>query len=362
MRTIYAIMLAILLLAAGCSDSYCPSLEKVVTVGESDFYEISLSGLKPKEIDLGLMGIIGVRYCDSLLVVTTLGTDRLLHLYDRHCLEHKGDFFTKGRGPKELLFPLFGSSLSLNNEAGSYMMRFVDRYSDRLVEVNLSESIKNKDLVLKEREFKSDEELFTALPLDESRCFMKRMVQNGTCLERYVQDVEGTESMSQPMLKLNSCQIGNNDGYNINLFAGIVGYDSSRHLIVEAMSLLNLVQVYPVEGEGGYTLCYGKTMPDIRVLEKQSPQLCTYHTGLSLNDSYFSVMYTDERVSGATKEIHGYSWDGRPLFRIPLPSNIAKYDIDCKTGSLLTVDEEDHILEYNIEYLKSAGETREDLI
>lgn len=59
MRTIYAIMLAILLLATGCSDSYCPSLEKVVTVGESDFYEISLSGLKPKEIDLGLMGIRG---------------------------------------------------------------------------------------------------------------------------------------------------------------------------------------------------------------------------------------------------------------------------------------------------------------
>ena len=141
-------MLAILLLATGCSDSYCPSLEKVVTVGESDFYEISLSGLKPKEIDLGLMGIIGVRYCDTLLVVTTLGTDRLLHLYDRHCLEHKGDFFTKGRGPKELLFPLFGSSLSLNNEAGSYMMRFVDRYSDRLVEVNLSESIKNNSSLI----------------------------------------------------------------------------------------------------------------------------------------------------------------------------------------------------------------------
>ena len=100
-------MLAILLLATGCSDSYCPSLDKVVTVEESDFYEISLSGLKPREIDLDLMGIIGARYCDSLLVVTTLGTDRLLHLYDRHCLERKGDFFTKGRGPKELLFPLF---------------------------------------------------------------------------------------------------------------------------------------------------------------------------------------------------------------------------------------------------------------
>ena len=148
MRSIYAIMLAILLLATGCSDSYCPSLDKVVTVEESDFYEISLSGLKPREIDLDLMGIIGARYCDSLLVVTTLGTDRLLHLYDRHCLERKGDFFTKGRGPKELLFPLFGSSLSLENESGSYMMRFVDRYSDRLVEVNLSESIMNKDLVL----------------------------------------------------------------------------------------------------------------------------------------------------------------------------------------------------------------------
>ena len=74
MRSIYAIILAILLLATGCSDSYCPSLDKVVTVEERDFYEISLSELNPKEINLGLMGIIGARYCDSLLVVTTLGT------------------------------------------------------------------------------------------------------------------------------------------------------------------------------------------------------------------------------------------------------------------------------------------------
>ncbi len=347
------IMAAMLLLATSCNDSYCPSLERVVTVEEKDFYEISLSGLNPKEINLGLVGIIGVRYCDSLLVVTTSGTDRLLHLYDRHCLECKGDFFTKGRGPKELLFPLFGSSLSLNNESGSYMMRFVDRYTNRFVEVNLSESIINEEPVLKEREFKNGEELFTALPLDGSRCFMKRMVQNGNCLERYVRNVEGTGSMSPSMLKLNTYQIEQNDGYNINLFSGIVGYNSSRHLIVEAMCLLNLVQVYPVDGDGGYTLCYGNDMPDIRVLEKQSPDLSTYHTGLSLNDSYFSVMYTEESADGTAIEIHGYTWNGSPLFRIPLPSNITKYEIDDKTGTLLTVDDEDHIKEYNIECLKS---------
>ena len=159
--------------------------------------------------------------------------------------------------------------------------------------------------------------------------------------------------MSPSMLKLNSYRIGQNDGYNINLLSGIIGYNSSRRLIVEAMSLLNLVQVYPVDGDGGYTLCYGNNMPDIRVLEKQSPQLPTYHTCLSLNDSYFSVMYTEESASGTAMEIHGYAWDGDPLFRIPLPSNITKYDIDDKTGTLLTVDDEDHIKEYNIEYLKS---------
>lgn len=353
MEYVYAVIVAMLLLATSCSNSYCPSLERVVTVDEKDFHEISLSDLKPKEINHGLVGIIGGRYCDSLLVVTTMGTDRLVHIYDRDRMECKGDFFTKGRGPKELLFPLFGSSLTMNNESGSYMMRFVDTYSNRFVEVNLSESIMNQEPALKEREFKSGGELFSALPLDGSRCFMKRMVQKGTCLERYVWNVEGTESMSPSMLKLNSYRIGQNDGYNINLLSGIIGYNSSRRLIVEAMSLLNLVQVYPVDGDGGYTLCYGNNMPDIRVLEKQSPQLPTYHTCLSLNDSYFSVMYTEESASGTAMEIHGYAWDGDPLFRIPLPSNITKYDIDDKTGTLLTVDDEDYIKEYNIEYLKS---------
>ncbi len=346
-------MVAMILLATSCSDSYCPSLGKVVTVEEKDFHEISLSELNFKEINLGLVGITGVRYCDSLLVVTTRGTKRLVHIYDCDRMECKGDFFTKGRGPKELLSPLYGSDLSLNNESGSYMMRFVDSYSNRFVEVNLSESIVNQEPALKERELKSGDVLFSALPLDGARCFMKRMVQNGTCLERYVWNVKGTESMSPSMLKLNTCHIEQNDGYNINLLSGIVGYNGSRRLIVEAMTLLNLVQVYPVDGEGGYTLCYGNDMPDIRVLEKQSPDLSTYHTVLSLNDSYFSVMYTDESADGTVMEIHGYAWGGSPLFRIPLPSNITKYDIDDKIGTLLTVDDEDHIKEYNVEYLKS---------
>ncbi len=345
------IMAAIIILASSCDNSYCPSLGKLIPVEERDFYKISLSA--PKEIEIVLAGITGVRYCDSLLIVTTSGSDRSVHLYDRHTLESRGDFLTKGRGPKELLYPLFGSSFSLNNESGSYMMRFVDLYTKRFMELNLSESIMAKEPVIKECGLKGVEDLFMALPLDGSRCYMKRMAQNGTCLERYVWNDEDPESMSSPMLKLNSFQIGNNDGYNINLLSGIVGYNNSRHLIVEAMCLLNLVQVYPVDGDGGYTLCYGNTMPDIRVLEKQSPQLSTYHTGLSLNDSYFSVMYTDERVSGTTKEIHGYAWDGSPLFRIPLPSNITNYDIDSKTGSLLTVDEEDNVQEYDIEYLKT---------
>lgn len=59
MEYVYAVIVAMLLLATSCSNSYCPSLERVVTVDEKDFHEISLSDLKPKEINHGLVGIIG---------------------------------------------------------------------------------------------------------------------------------------------------------------------------------------------------------------------------------------------------------------------------------------------------------------
>lgn len=343
---------AVALLMVSCSTPNFPSLDDLRKVDKSDFYKISLSDIKPKEIKLDLLGIRGVRYFDSLLVISVSGSEPLVRIYDRYSLDSLGGFFNKGRGPMELLYPLSCIYMNLSKESGVYMMRFVDVYSSRFVEVNLSESIKNGELVLNERKLKNMKGLFTALPLDESHYFMKRMTRNGTYLERSVCDEEGKDSTSSAMLKLNSYHISKNDGYNINLLSGIVGYNRSKGLFVEAMTLLNSVHVYPVEEDGGFTLCYGKTSPDVQILEKQSPNLRTYHEGVSLNDSYFSVMYTDESHHPVTKEIHGYSWDGKPLFRIPLPSDVSHYDIDGESGTLLTVDDTDHIKEYNIEYLK----------
>lgn len=342
-----------LLMATSCSSPYFPSLDKVIKVGESDFREVSLSEIKPNEINLDLLGIRGVRYFDSLLVISVSGTEPLVQIYDRYSLDSLGGFFNKGRGPMELLYPLSDVDLSLSKESDEYMMRFVDEFSSRFVEVNLSESIENGELVLNERRLKNKKGLFTALPLDGSRYFMKRMTKKGTYLERSICDTLGKDSTSSAMLKLNSYHISKNDGYNINLLSGIVGYNRTNGLFIEAMTLLNSVHVYPVEGDGGFTLCYGKTSPDVQILEKQSPNLRTYHEGISLNDSYFSVMYTDESQHPVTKEIHGYSWDGKPLFRIPLPSDVSHYDIDGEFGTLLTIDDTDHIKEYNIEYLKS---------
>ncbi len=353
MKFAHKAMVAILLLATSCSSPNFPTLDKLIKVDESDFYEVTLSDIKPKEISLDLLGIRGVRYFDSLLVIPVSSSEPLIQIYDRYSLDSLGGFFNKGRGPMELLYPLSCIDMRLSKESGEYVMRFVDDPSSRFMEVNLSESIKNKDLVLNEWELKNKKGLFSALPLDASHYFMKRMTQNNTCLERYVCDKDGDCNASSAMLKLNSYHISKNDGYNINLLSGIVGYNSARGLFVEAMTLLNSVHVYPEEGDGGFTLCYGKYSPDIQILEKQSPNLCTYHEGISINDSYFSVMYTDESFHPIKKEIHGYSWDGKPLFRIPLSSDIEYYDIDGEAGTLLTIDDRDHIKEYKIEYLKS---------
>ncbi len=346
---------AVVLLMTSCSTPNYPSLDDLRKVDKSDFYKISLSDIKPKEINLDLLGIYGIRYFDSLLVVSVSGPEPLVQIYDRYSLDSLGGFFNKGRGPMELLYPLSDIYMSLSKESGVYMMRFVDNYSSRFVEVNLSESIKNGELVLNEWNLKNKKGLFTALPLDGSRYFMKRLTKNGTYLERSICDAEGKDSTSSAMLKLSSYHINKNDGYNINLLSGIVGYNRSKGLFIEAMTLLNSVHVYPEEGDGGFTLCYGKDSPDIQMLEKQSPNLRTYHAGISINDNYFSVMYTDESLVSTKKEIQGYSWDGKPLFRIPLSSDISDYDIDGESGTLLTVDDRDNIKEYNIEYLRTLG-------
>lgn len=346
MRFKMSLWMITVLVIASCNRQYCPSLERIEKVGEADFRTISLSDCESKNVSLGLLGITGVRYCDSLLVVTTSGEEKHIHLFSRPGFNLKADFFAKGRGPNELFFPLYSSELSLGEEAGSYMMRFVDQYTRRIVEMNISESIKEQEPVMREYVLEGKDELFTSLPLDGASCYMKRLVNSGTALERYVWKAPNNECMSPSMVKLNSYRVDKNDGYSINLLSGIVGYDRERHLIVEAMSLLNVINVYSVDEKYGFTLCYGRSLPDVRILAKSSPMLKTYHSGISLCKDYFSVMYIDEKENDTIKEIHGYSWDGRPLFRIPIPSDIVRYDMDGETGSLLLVNEEDHVKEY----------------
>lgn len=63
------IITAVALLMTSCSTPNFPSLDDLRKVDKADFYKISLSDIKPKEINLDLLGIYGIRYFDSLLVV-----------------------------------------------------------------------------------------------------------------------------------------------------------------------------------------------------------------------------------------------------------------------------------------------------
>lgn len=323
-------------LSFGCSEPYSPSLKSVRQVQESDFTAISLP--VPESVNLNTPGVISLKFCDSLLLATASG-DKILHIYDRSTWKNSGSFISKGNGPSELLYSPFCSAFCLDRENGGTVIRFADFMTKKILRIDLTQTLRQKDLVLEQIGKTVDgQQVLTSVIIDDNDYFAKRLSAKSDSQERFYMK-DGQDFISEDMVRLNSFRLNAPDrGFNFNLFSAILGYSRDRDLIVEAMTLLNQIHVYPLSGQSeGFTIANGK-LRDIHYLERNPLASTNGYCALSVHKNFFSALYQKDRKNN---QLQFFSWDGNPLWSINLDAGISSYDIDPENGILITLNSED---------------------
>ncbi len=323
-------------LSCGCSEPYSPTLKSIRQVKESDFTAISLP--VPETVNLDTPGVISLKFCDSLLLATASG-DKVLHIYDRSTWKESGSFISKGNGPSELLYSPFCSAFCLDRENGGTVLRFADFMTKKILRIDLTQTLRRKDLVLEQIGKTEDgQQVLASVIIDDNDYYAKRLSAKADSQERFYMK-DGREFISEDMARLNSFRLNAPDrGFNFNLLSAILGYSRERDLVIEAMTLLDQIHVYPLSGQsGGFTIANGK-LRDIHYLERNPLASTNGYCALSVHKDFFSALYQKDRKNN---QLQFFSWEGNPLWIINLNTGVRSYDIDPDNGILITLNSED---------------------
>ena len=131
-------------------------------------------------------------------------------------------------------------------------------------------------------------------------------------------------------------------------------FTENDSMFVEAMTFLNQMNIISGDGIEGKTICVGKKLDDIEILEKKSLlefEAC-YITALAWEDGFgavyfgFNYMAPDNKDKGI--QIQFFDWEGNPKCLVELPYYTDSFDIDFTNNIMYVVDSQnDKLIAYD---------------
>lgn len=296
---------------------------------------------RPEVLDISLPGMLDIcLYDDSHLLVSAPTQDGLVSVYNLTDGSREFSCFNLGNGPGELLKTPFFASIGrkqdclLMHDSRGHLLGWRKSGSDAEITVVI-DSLPSL--------------LYYAVYVNDSTALCRTIKPGGTGLKRFLY-MNGENSVTSSMEKLNFASIPGGHPYLFNLMSSFVGYDSSRGIVVEASLLLNTINMYTLDGSFERTICLGKKPDSIEDLYHRGELFLTEtFTRIRLFDDYFAVMYSGERdkrtfISARNPKIYFFNWDGTPRMEFKLHESAATFELDVNNGLLYTLDRDDELI------------------
>jgi hypothetical protein len=220
--------------------------------------------------------------------------------------------------------------------------RIYDFSSGNLYEINISKTLKNSALSIREAEFSLPEQLFDHVFIDTTRLLCREINPEHTQLTRFVLDGAQRET-SANQEKLNLASVSPGQDHNI-----LAVHTKSRpggERIVEAAIGLNQINLYSLDDSFGKTICVGEKIDDIPGVEN-TPRFERLYMYMNLNvyPDFFAALYLGdtemkyELGESINPVIQFFDWDGKPLAVLVMDRMITSFTIDFANGHLYTLN------------------------
>lgn len=306
------------------------------------------------ETGLDIVGAWDFAIQDSMMIFSTRSNKGLWKFLSLPELDDLGDYLEVGKGPLE-----FSSSPSVSDKVkftkidGVLYSYIYDFQYGKLSKLNITESLKAKETVISVIDESLPKFLFDFMMLDSSKYFYREIANMETQLLRYL-DHHGDTSVNSNMAKLNEAAVLAGD--NFGIMATMTRYSDRHDKIVEMNFGLNYINLYAVDGNFGKTICLESKLDDIRMIENQEDNERIFRfSAVRVYDDFFGLVYVNEKEETYFTsrknfpEILLFDWDGNPLAKLKLQSQISTFDIDFSKRELYTFDAQtDEFAKYDI--------------
>lgn len=284
---------------------------------------------------------------DMLLLCDGM-SDPHLYIYKLPLLEFLGEYVNQGKGPEEMLDPIFWGQF--NEASDSTSAWFYEPNRMRYSLVSIDKLIKDSDNILLETHIMPPR-LGAAVNLIK---LDKYIVAGGRSLsgEFIIYDPETKEKKWAPFInEFNSAFMLElkKTGLIKNIKQGVLKVKPDRSYFVKAYSYLPIVDIYDSNARLKFSIINNKIdEPDINFRNKTfNPDTKIYNTNVFLTDRFIYVANNNctlqELVAEDAKNvlIEVYTWEGVPKIRFELNEGIgpmAPFVVDEKNEMIYTMN------------------------
>ena len=327
----------------GCNSSSSNNymiLDDVKYVSE---FPITFSLTNNIDVNLGIIGIRNFCIIDSLLICSTISSDRLWSFFSLPSYNILGKFLLRGNGPFEFVqTPAVDNKTTFFKKNDLLFAMIYDFQKGNIYEMNITESIKTNQLSISLIDDSLSPFLFGMIRLDSTTFFCKEANHNHTQQIRYIHGVVD-DAVPSVLQKLNQASIRYKE--DINILSTSTKMNPINNLIIEMPIGLNYINLYSLDGAFGKTICVGNKVDNIDKIQDTGrwERIYTF-ADLRVFDNFWGVLYINEEEGtyqqGREKKpsILLFDWGGKPLAKLNLNQFITSFDIDFSDRSLYAFD------------------------
>lgn len=363
MRKFRIVSLIVILGAATMMLDNCkrnPRIEETMAFSNVEYvkkFPVEIEAKCSKEIDPERDNFCAFTVCDSLMLCSTVESQKYLKVLSWPGMRPLNEFINKGNGPYELTSNLLYFEENVEKEGKDVCIYFYDK-KNSIVKLNVSKSLTQESLIAEKVSnvvIGDSFNFYGFITLGNNSFIIGKIENEGRRINRYLY-IDNEPTKNEILDRLNEIHI---EASNIdhNVLGRHTAYHRQDKRIVEAYSNLNLINIYTLDGEFQKSICVGEKLDNLRDIEAMpvNDRPSSSYLFLKGYENYFAAAYSfhtnkdyiDKKQVPA--EIHIFNWDGNPLCRIKLDKQFTTFHIDRDNNALVGMDVSGNMYFYDID-------------
>ncbi|MFZ6663819.1 BF3164 family lipoprotein [Peijinzhouia sedimentorum] len=323
--------------------------------------EVDLVGKTILEDDITVNRLHSI---DTLLLAELRGDSHLYAVYNPNDFTQLFKFAIEGSGPDEFIIPLYFTDFTIENE--NYMCWFYELNKYKLHKVNLSESLKEGELVIEDIIPLSQKANFSKVfYLDSTKLIgtitnmdikMGRMRLYNPLEEEIIKTVENFPEVEKKSDDVNYLYFRHN-----YLYVGKPVIHPERNKIASLLNRFDRMDVFDTQLNLQNSISYSSFNENgvidnyLTVENVNDSDIKSYYVDAFGTKDYIYALYQNQlfRDYGTEKpvEIRVFDWELNPVGLFRIPDYLANFTVDESRGKIYGVksSSDNAILEYNFQ-------------